>query len=85
MVGVEVRKMNEHAARLMTITDAAKALAISKGQIYRLIAVGAIRAVKVGPQATRVPVEDVERLAQGGIPRTAMQLLRRRGGDGRGR
>ena len=82
MLGVEVRKMNEHATRLLTINDAARVLAISKGQIYRLIAAGAIRAVKVGPQATRVLLEDIEKIAQEGIPRAAVQLLRRRGGGG---
>ena len=84
MVGVEVRKMNEHAVRLLTISDAARTLAISKGQIYRLVAAGAIRAVKVGPQATRIPVEDVERVAREGVPQAAIRLLRR-GGGGRER
>jgi excisionase family DNA binding protein len=69
--------MAEHAARLVTIASAAKALAISRGQLYRLANVGAIRLVKLGPQASRVPLEDVERLAREGVPRAAIQLLRR--------
>jgi excisionase family DNA binding protein len=70
---------------LLKVADAAETLAISKSQLYKLISVGAIRAVKVGPQATRVLWEDVERLAREGVPQAAIQLLRRRGGDGRER
>jgi len=76
--------MVEHKPQLLRIADAAKSLAISKGQIYRLIAAGAIRAVKVGPQATRVLLEDIEKIAQEGIPPAAIRLLRR-GGGGRER
>jgi excisionase family DNA binding protein len=66
------------SGRLLTITDAAKALAVSKGHVYRLAAVGALRIVKVGPQTSRVPAEDVERIAREGIPSAAIRLLQRR-------
>jgi|GEM_PF-6543486 excisionase family DNA binding protein len=69
--------MIEHRTQLLKIADAAKALAISRGQLYRLVASGALRVVKLGPQASRVPLEDVERLAREGVPRAAIQLLRR--------
>jgi excisionase family DNA binding protein len=78
----EVVGMTEHRTRLLKVADAAETLAISKSQLYKLISVGAIRAVKVGPQGTRVLWEDVERLAREGVPRAVIQLLRRRGGGG---
>jgi excisionase family DNA binding protein len=84
-MGSEVMTMAEQTARLVTIKDAARTLAISRGQLYRLVASGALRVVKLGPNASRVPLEDVERLAREGVPRAAIQLLRRRGGGGRER
>jgi len=78
----EVVEMTEHRARLLKVADAAKTLAVSRGQLYRLIRAGAIRLIKVGPQAYRIPLEDLERLVQMGVPQAAMQLLRRRGGSG---
>jgi excisionase family DNA binding protein len=77
--------MAEQTARLVTIRDAAKALAISKGQVYRLAASGALRVVKLGPNTSRVPAEDIERLIREGVPRAVIPLLRRRGGGGRER
>jgi excisionase family DNA binding protein len=71
--------MIERGTQLLKIADAAKVLAISRGQLYRLVASGALRVVKLGPQASRVPLEDVERLAREGVPRAAIHLLRQRG------
>jgi excisionase family DNA binding protein len=81
----EVMTMAEQTARLVTIKDAARALAISRGQIYRLVASGALRVVKLGPNTSRVPAEDIERLIREGVPRAVIPLLRRRGGGGRER
>jgi excisionase family DNA binding protein len=77
--------MVEHKPQLLRIADAAKSLAISKSQLYKLISIGAVRAVKVGSQGTRVLLVDIEKIAQEGIPRAAVQLLRRKGGGGRER
>jgi excisionase family DNA binding protein len=79
-LGLEVKEMAEHAPKLLSIADAARVLAISRGQVYRLVSSGALRVVKLGPNASRIPLEDVERLAREGVPRAAIHLLRRRGG-----
>jgi len=81
----EVMTMAEETARLVTIKDAARTLAISRGQLYRLAASGALRVVKLGPNTSRVLVEDLERLAREGVPRAVIPLLRRKGGGGRER
>jgi excisionase family DNA binding protein len=74
--------MAEQTARLVTIRDAAKALSVSRGQVYRLVDAGVIRIVRLGPQTVRIPAEDLERLTREGVPRAAIHLLRRRGGGG---
>jgi excisionase family DNA binding protein len=74
--------MAEQTARLVTIKDAAKALSVSRGQVYRLVASGALRVVKLGPQTVRIPAEDLVRLAREGVPLAVIPQLRRRGGGG---
>jgi len=49
------------AVRLLyRISEAAELLAISRAQLYRLIAAGALRVVHVG-RATRIPADELQR------------------------
>jgi excisionase family DNA binding protein len=70
--------------RLLKVLDAARMLSISRAQLYKLANAGALRLVKVGSQASRVPLTDVLRLSEEGIPPVVIQQLRR-GGGGRER
>jgi excisionase family DNA binding protein len=72
-------------ARLMKVADAARLLGVSRAHVYKLAHAGALRLLKLGPQASRIPADDVEKLAREGVPRAVIQLLRRRGGGGRER
>lgn len=47
-------------------TEAAEFLGVSVSTVRRLIAAGALSEVRVTPDAPRIPVADLERLASGG-------------------
>jgi excisionase family DNA binding protein len=79
----EVKTME--GARLMKVADAARLLGVSRAHVYKLAHAGVLRLLKLGPQASRIPADDVEKLAREGVPRAVIQLLRRRGGGGRER
>jgi excisionase family DNA binding protein len=81
-VGSEVKTME--GARLVKVADAARVLGVSRTHVYKLVHAGALRLLKLGPQLSRVPAEDIERLIREGVPRAAIQLLRR-GASGRER
>lgn len=52
-------------AKLLTVTQAADQLGISRRQVYRLKAMGAIRCVKLG-RACRIQAESVDLLIKRG-------------------
>ncbi|WP_141925390.1 helix-turn-helix domain-containing protein [Haloactinospora alba] len=57
--------------RLLTVPEAARALAISRSKLYELIAVGSVRSLKIDG-CRRVPVESLDdyissRLAAEGV------------------
>lgn len=53
--------------RLVSVSDAARALAVSSRSVWRWIAMGELTTVKFG-RAVRIPYEQVERLAREGVP-----------------
>jgi excisionase family DNA binding protein len=54
------------APALITIAAAAAILGIHENTVRRRIASGEISAVRVGPKLIRIPVAEVERVAQRG-------------------
>jgi excisionase family DNA binding protein len=53
--------------QLLRIGEVAEALGLSKATTYRLIARGALRAVRVGSRL-RVPAAEIDRVAREGAP-----------------
>jgi excisionase family DNA binding protein len=54
----EVRKL------LLRVDEAAAALGVSRASMYRLLAAGRLRAVRVG-RSTRIPAAELERFVAG--------------------
>ena len=48
---------------LLRLDEAARALGVSRATLYRLIAAGRLRAVRVG-RATRIPARELERFVR---------------------
>lgn len=65
--------MNENLGKspsvgtLLTITQACAVLSVSRGQIYRMIWMGAIQPVKIGPRGVRIRSTEVERIVREGV------------------
>lgn len=55
-----VRHAAEVTPRLLTYSEAATALSCSERQVKRLVAEGALTAVRVGPGAARIRVSDLD-------------------------
>jgi len=52
---------------LLTIKQACAALSVSRGQLYRMIWMGAIQPVKIGPRGVRIRSTDLERIVREGV------------------
>ncbi len=48
------------AAKLLTVPESALALGVSNRKLWRLIATGALPAVRVGARSTRIRASDLE-------------------------
>lgn len=53
--------------RALRVSEAAEALSISRWTLQRAIQAGQVRVVRLGPRSTRVPLEEVERIAREGF------------------
>ncbi|MBX3402999.1 MAG: helix-turn-helix domain-containing protein [Phycisphaeraceae bacterium] len=56
------------AARMFSIAETAHELTVSTRSVWRWIAAGEIKAVRLG-RAVRIPASEIERIARKGVPR----------------
>jgi len=64
--GTEASKQALHASTLISIADAADRWSVSPRSVWRWIAAGDIKVVKLG-RAVRIPVSEIDRIARQGV------------------
>lgn len=62
-----MRESAQTPAKLYRIADAMEILSVSKATLYRMVAAGTLRLVKIGPSGSRITAESIDAL----ISRTA--------------
>jgi excisionase family DNA binding protein len=58
---------SQSVGTLLTMKQACDTLSVSRGQLYRMIWMGAIQPVKIGPRGVRIRSTDVERIVREGV------------------
>ncbi|RQZ57452.1 DNA-binding protein [Burkholderia cepacia] len=54
--------------KLYRISEAMTQLSVSRATIYRMVAAGTLRLVKVGTQGSRITAESIDALISGKVP-----------------
>lgn len=66
--GVRTESGDESSPSLLSIAKTAHLLTVSPRSVWRWIAAGEIKAVRLG-RAVRIPASEIDRIARQGVPR----------------